>query len=136
MASEIELVNVLNLIAFVAGVLTAVFGYYELRRNARQTETRTKEKIDRIANVLKSASSEIEALKKEVTSKSKKLQELDKTSKRLDSLLSLKEKQVEAIRDELKTTLKESNRSNRMWTILVGAIWFILGLIVRGFLHF
>jgi len=106
------------------------------RKGGRRNEEKTSEKIDRLSNLLKSASSEIEKLDEEVTHKSKKLKELDETSKRLDSLVSLKEQQVEAIRDELKATLNKSNRSNRIWTILIGAIWFILGLIVRGFLRF
>jgi gas vesicle protein len=127
---------ILSVIGLLAGVITTIIGAYEISRSGERTEKGTKEKIDSLANLLKSAGSEMEKLENEVTSKSKRLQELDETSQRLDTLVSLKGKQVEAIREELKTTLKESNRSNRIWTILVGAIWFILGLIVRGFLRF
>ena len=86
--------------------------------------------------MLKNAGSEIEKLEAEVNTKSKKLNELEEVSKRLETLVSLKEKQVEAIRQELMASLKQSNRSNRLWTIAIGAIWFVLGLIVRGFLRF
>jgi peptidoglycan hydrolase CwlO-like protein len=125
-----------SFVGLIIALFTIVVGGYELATSGKRTETKTKDKIDELADVLKRAGSEIEKLEKEVTSKSKKLQELDETSKRLDSLMSLKEKQVEAIRDELKATLTQSNRSNRAWTILIGAMWFILGLIIRGFLRF
>jgi uncharacterized protein YoxC len=115
--------------------ITLVWFFYSIRLG-RRSEKKTSEKIDQLSNLLKSASTEIEKLEEELTSKSKKLQELNDTSKRLDQLVSLKEEQVEAIKQELKSTLKESSRSNKLWTIAIGAMWFILGLIVRGFLGF
>jgi len=109
-------------------------------RKRKKTQEKTSEKIDRLSNVLKKASSEIEALEDEVKNKSIKLQELDDHSKRLETLLSVKEEQVEAIKIELGAMLKETNRTNRKWTILIsaslGAMWFILGIVVRGFLGF
>jgi|SRR5271157_962673 len=130
-------------VTLLAGVIATYVDYNMVRKHQKQTQVRTSEKIDNLARVLRNASSEIEKLETEVTNKSrrlqeqnKRLQELDETASRLDSLVSLKENQVEAIRDELKATLSESNRSNRVWTIVVGAIWFILGLLLRGFLRF
>jgi peptidoglycan hydrolase CwlO-like protein len=119
----------------MAGIIGLIFSGIGLRRNKRR-ENKTSEKIDHLSKILKDASSEIEALEDEVKTKSKRLQELDEHSKRLETLLSLKEEQVEAIRQELRTTLKENNRSNRIWTVLIGAFWFLFGLIVRGFLGF
>ena len=127
---------VIAALSTIFGLLFSIFGDLGRRRREKRTEERTSEKIDRLSKMLKNASSEIEKLEEEVGVKSKRLEELDEVSKRLDSLVSLKEEQVEGIRQELKTTLKESNRSNRMWTIVIGAMWFILGLVVRGFLGF
>ena len=123
------------IVSTLFGVFTALITYYNERRS-RKKEKSTSEKIDRLSNILKKASSEIEELEDEVNRKSQRLKELDEHSKRLETLLSLKEEQVEAIRQELRTTLKENNRSNRFWTILIGAFWFVFGLIVRGFLGF
>lgn len=121
------------------GIFSVVLGTISFmlsNRGQKRTEEKTSEKIDSLSNLLKNASSEIEKLEMEVTSKSRKLEELNEASKRLETLVSLKGEQVEAIKQELKSTLKESNRSNRLWTIVIGAMWFILGLIVRGFLGF
>jgi septal ring factor EnvC (AmiA/AmiB activator) len=134
MAIEWELV--FNVVAAASTVCINALFLILFSRRKKRTEERTSEKIDRLSNLLRSAGSEIEKLEVEVTSKSRKLDELKEVSKRLETLVSLKEEQVEAIRQELKSTLKESNRSNRLWTIVVGAMWFILGLIVRGFLGF
>lgn len=127
---------IIPVLTTILGLLFSILGDLGRRRREKRTEEKTSEKIDRLSKVLKNASSEIEKLEEEVSVKSKRLEELDEISKRLESLVSLKEEQVEGIRQELKTTLKESNRSNRMWTIAIGAIWFILGLVVRGFLGF
>jgi flagellar motility protein MotE (MotC chaperone) len=134
MAIDSEIIAIT--LSVLAGLASVVVDHYSTRRRTRQTQILTMQKTDRLLDLLKGASSEIEKLEKEVTSKSRKLQEIEETMKSLDSLMSLKEKQVEAVREELKAILKESNRSNRIWTILVGAIWFTLGLIVRGFLSF
>lgn len=134
MAIEWEMV--FNVVAVTITAVIDILISILFRRRKKRTEERTSEKIDRLSNLLRSASSEIEKLEVEVTNKSKKLDELKEVSKRLEALVSLKEEQVEAIRQELKTTLRENSRSNRIWTIVIGAMWFILGLIVRGFLGF
>jgi len=125
-----------NILGIFLGIVGTIVGYYFSSKRERRTTVKTSEKIDRLSNLLRSASSEIEKLEMEVTNKSRKLEELNETSKRLETLVSLKGEQVEAIRQELKTTLKENNRSNRMWTIAIGAMWFIIGLVARGFLGF
>ena len=50
--------------------------------------------------------------------------------------MSLKQEQVEAIQTQLKTALTENTKKNRIWTIVIGAIWFILGVIVRSIFRF
>jgi peptidoglycan hydrolase CwlO-like protein len=120
------------LISFIIIVILTIVGVRYFKKNA----TKTSEKIDDLANVLKKASSEIITLEQEVSAKSKKLQELNVHSKQLEDLLSLKQEQVEAIKVQLKITLTENNRKNRIWTIAIGAIWFILGVIVRSIFRF
>lgn len=111
--------------------------YNRVKRGiARKTEEETEEKFERLSKILREAGSEIEKMEKEIKAKGKKVRELEELSQRLDSLASLKEKQVQAIREEFSSVLKESSKSNRLWTIIMGALWFILGLIVRGFLGF
>jgi chromosome segregation ATPase len=127
---------VLGVTAAIASLIAQYINYRRHKRREEQTVENTSQKIDRLSNILQEASSEIEKLEEEIRTKSKKVQELDRLSKRLDSLASLREEQAQAIKDELKSTLKESNRMNRVWTILIGALWFILGLIARGFLGF
>lgn len=92
--------------------------------------------VDRLLSILKTASSDIKKLEKEVKVKGKKVKELKELSENLESLVSLREKQVKAVRRELSSILKKDRTSNRIWTIIIGAIWFILGLVVRGFLAF
>jgi septal ring factor EnvC (AmiA/AmiB activator) len=122
--------------ASLATLIPALYDRIFRKKKERQAVERTSEKIDHLSNILKEAATEIEKLERNIKTKSKKIAEMDELSKRLDSLISLREKQVEAIKKELKSTLKESNRSNRIWTIIIGALWFVLGLIVRGFLGF
>ena len=93
-------------------------------------------KFDDLASVLEKAALEIITLEQEVSAKSKKLQELNEHSKQLEDLLSLKQEQVEAIQTQLKTALTENTKKNRIWTIVIGAIWFILGVIVRSIFRF
>jgi len=128
--------TILAAIASLIGIIVQYLTYRRRKKQEEQTVEKTSQKIDRLSNMLKEASSEIEKLEEEIRTKSKRVQELDNLSKKLNSLASLREEQVQAIKDELKSTLKESNRLNRVWTILIGALWFILGLIVRGFLGF
>ena len=134
--SESEPLQLLSgIVSILLGIVGAIVSYYFSKRSAKNEE-KTSVRIDRLSSVLKKASSEIEELENEVKNKSKRLQELDDHSKRLEGLLSLKEEQVEAIRQELRATLKENSRSSRIWTILIGAIWFIVGIAVRGILGF
>ncbi|MCJ7759573.1 hypothetical protein MUP59_00320, partial [Candidatus Bathyarchaeota archaeon] len=93
--TEEMLVSVLG--ASIAVIMQAVI-LYRQRKRQRRTEERTSERIDRLSKVLKDASSEIDKLEREVNAKSKKLEELNTVSKRLDSLVTLKEEQVEAFR--------------------------------------
>ena len=94
------------------------------------------EKIDHLLSLLKLASSEIKRLDEDVRVKGKKVKELKELSENLESLVTLREKQAKAVRREISSALKENNRSNRIWTVIIGAIWFVLGLIVRGLLGF
>jgi uncharacterized membrane protein len=131
--------NSVTILQIILSVIAALFGAIVTilqERRQKKNQEKTSEKIGRLSNVLKKASSEIEELEDEVKKKSQRLQELNEHSKQLETLMSLKEEQVEAIRKELTATLKENSRSNRIWTILIGALWFVLGLIVRGFLRF
>ena len=129
-------IAITSLAASLAGLVRALYDKLFRKKKEMQAVERTNVKIDRLSNMLKEAGNEIEELEHDIKAKSKKVAELDELSRRLDSLASLREEQVEAIKDELRSTFKESNRLNRMWTIVIGAIWFILGLIVRGFLRF
>jgi Flp pilus assembly protein TadB len=125
--------------SIIFGILAMILQYYAYRRGKkgeRKREEETEKRFDRLSNILKEASSEIEKMEKEIRVKGKKVQDLEELSKRLDNLASLKEEQVRAIRQEFSSALKESSKSNRIWTVLIGAIWFIIGLIVRGFLGF
>lgn len=126
----------LSMLGLVVSSLLLIAGLILFRGSGKNTAEITSEKIDHVSNLLKTASSEIEELNKQVTDKSRKFQELEERSKKLENLVSLNSKQVEAIKHELETTLKDSNRSNRFWTIAIGALWFIIGLIIRGFLGF
>jgi gas vesicle protein len=134
MSMDVEVIG--NILGVIFTFVGAIIGYYYNSKKERRITAKTSEKIDRLSNLLKSAGSEIQKLEAEVTSKSRRLEELNETSKRLETLVSLKGEQIEAIRQELKSTLKESNRPNRLWTIVIGAMWFVLGLFVRGFLRF
>jgi len=131
-----EVVNGFALSAFLVSVIIIVILTIVGVRYYKKYATETSEKIDDLANVLKKASSEIITLEQEVSAKSKKLQELNQHSKQLEDLLSLKQEQVEAIKAQLKTTLTENTRKNRIWTIVIGAIWFVLGVIVRSIFRF
>lgn len=130
---DVQMINTIG--SMVAGILGLLVSVYMIKRSNKR-EMKTSDKIDRLSNVLKKASSEIKELEEEVNVKSQKLRELDEHSKRLETLLSLKEEQVEGIRKELRATLKENSRSNRIWTVIIGAFWFIFGLILRGLLGF
>lgn len=121
--------------ASITALISALWDWLR-KKSEKQAVEKTSEKIDRLSNTLKDAGKEIEKLEREIKSKSKRVAELDGLSKRLNSLASLRDEQVEAIKKELKSTLKESNRMNRMWTIVIGALWFVLGLVARGFLGF
>jgi Na+/melibiose symporter-like transporter len=48
----------------------------------------------------------------------------------------LEKQAVERTRKKLKSVSEESTRSNRLWTMLIDAIWFVLDLVVRWFLPF
>ena len=134
---EATLVNaVLIIVSILFGILTLIIKYLKFKQDQEQTEEKTSRSFDRLSTLLKDAGSEIEKMEQEVSAKSKRVQELEELSKRFDSLNSMKEEQVKAIREELSSALKESSNSNRIWTIVIGAIWFAIGLFVRGFLGF
>ena len=92
--------------------------------------------VDRLLNTLKTASSDIKKLEEEVRVKGKKVEELKELSERLESSVTLRERQVKAVEQVLSSILKKDRTTNRIWTIIMGAIWFVLGLVVRGFLAF
>jgi len=121
--------------AFV-GVLTALFVYILRSKEKAKTEKKTSEKLDELGSVLKESSSLIEQMEKEIDEKRRRAKELEGLLERLNSVVSLKEEQVSAIRNEIDSLLKRNAWRNRIWTMLLGAIWFVLGLIVRGFLGF
>jgi len=109
---------------------------YDSEFPATIPKPKVEREVDRLLNTLKTASSDIKKLEEDVRVKGKKVKELTAISESLESLVSLREKQVKAVRQELSSILKKDSRSNRIWTIIIGAIWFVLGLVVRGFLAF
>ena len=124
------------IVAVVAATLNYVI-YDRLKgKRERKREEEAEERFERLSKILREAGSEIENMEREIKAKGRKVRELEELSQRLDSLASLKEKQVQAIRQEFNSALRDSSRSSRLWTIAIGAIWFVLGLIVRGFLGF
>jgi len=106
------------------------------KEKAQKREEEAFVKFDNLAKTLKDASSQIKEMEKVVQAKGKKVKELAEIAEQLESLSSMREGQVEAVKQELKSILKESSKANRIWTVVIGAIWFVLGLIVRGFLGF
>jgi len=107
------------------GVIVSLFQLFRNRKREKETEERTSEKFERISNILKEASSDIEKLEGELRAKGKKLEELKELSERLDTLVSLQQVQVDAIRREFSIALKESSKTNSLWTILIGALWLV-----------
>jgi len=84
--------------ASLATLIPALYYRIFRKKKERQAVERTSEKIDHLSNILKEAATEIEKLERNIKTKSKKIAEMDELSKRLDSLISLREKQVEAIK--------------------------------------
>lgn len=140
MSSEIVLTTIS---ALLAGILSVLIEYFSGKRRRRETEAKTSKKFDDLRNLLSDASSKIKQMEDEITRmqseidvRRKKVDELDKIKKELNALVSLKEEQVTAIRNELNSLMAKNARQNRIWTIIIGAIWFVSGLIVRGLLGF
>jgi len=126
----------LTAITIIFGVITTLFRFRSQRQEKKETEKKTSEKFEELSNLLKTASSKIKEMENEIEDKRHKVKELEKLRKELGALVSLREDQVTAIRTEFKSIMDASARRNRIWTIIMGAFWFIIGLFVRGFLGF
>lgn len=120
----------------LVGIIATVLSMYSRKRDELRTEEKTSKRLELLSSLLKEASSEIEKMDRDIEVRSKRLQEKEDKLRELESLLSLKDDQVNATKEEPSDTLKDSNRNNRIWTILIGAIWFSLGLVVRGLVGF
>ena len=123
-------------VTIIAGLIPILIRVLSLRREKKETEAKTSEKFEELSNLLKTAGSRIKEMENELEDKRRRVKDLQKMRKELDELVSLREGQVNAIRTELKSIMEKSARRNRIWTVIIGAIWFVLGLIVRGFLVF
>ena len=112
---------------FFTAILVLILGrlHYSMDSTIEQLKTRTFE--------LQHAKEQME---KEIDEKRRRAKELEELLERLNSIVSLKEEQVSAIRSEIDSILKRNAWRNRIWTMLMGAVWFVLGLIVRGLLGF
>lgn len=121
----------------ILGLEEETLGVELYKRPAKMRKPKVERvEVDRLLNTLKTASSDIKKLEEDVRVKGKKVKELTEISENLESLVSLREKQVKAVEQVLSSILKKDRTSNRIWTIIMGAIWFVLGLVVRGFLAF
>lgn len=125
-----------SIVPFTVGIILSILASILRAQEKRKTEKKASEKFEELADLLKSAGSKIKEMEDEIESKRRRVKELEKLRTELDGLVSLREEQVTAIRSELKSLMDASARSNRVWTIVVGAIWFFIGLAVRGFLGF
>ena len=124
----------LNVIAaLVASIITIVSSILKKRQKEEEKE-QTSKRLDQLSDILKKASEEIREMEIKINDKRKKVEQLEKTAKELDELISLREGQVNAIKAEIKAIMEKSSKRNRIWTVLNSAIWFVLGIFVRGFL--
>jgi len=124
------------IVSLIVGILGTLLGWILQKTQKKKTEEETSEKFEELSNLLKTAGFKIKEMESEIESKRRRVKELEKLKKELDGLVSLREEQVTAIRAELTSIMEKSARRNRIWTIAIGAIWFVIGLIVRGFLGF
>jgi len=126
----------LSILGVVFGVLSSILSWLHTKSEKKKTDAKASEKFDELSNLLKTAGSRIKEMESEIEDKRRRVTELEKLKNELDGLVSLREEQVTAIRAELTSIMEKSVRRNRIWTIAIGAIWFVIGLIVRGFLGF
>lgn len=115
------------------GIFSLLIRLLSLRREKKETEEKTSQKFEELSSILKTASTKIKEMEREIEDKRRKVEELTELKKELDALSSLREEQVAVIRGELNSIIEKSAWKNRIWTIVIGAIWFIIGLVVRGF---
>jgi len=120
----------------VVGLLSLVGALYSISREKKETRKNTSEKFKELSDLLMTASSRIKEMENELEVRRRRVKKLEKLRKELDSLVSLREEQVTAIRTELNSIMEKFARRNKIWTIIMGAIWFIIGLVVRGLLGF
>ena len=126
----------LDIVGFIVAFLSTLLTIYFAMRQKKETEKKADEKFTELSNLLKTAGSKISEMEKDIENKRLKVKELESIRKKLDALVSLREEQVTAVRMELKSIMDKSAQRNRIWTIIIGAVWFVIGLIVRGLLGF
>lgn len=132
---DVELILSIS-VSLMAGILSLLLGYLVAKWQKKETEQKTDEKFAELSNLLKTAGSKISELEKDIEDKRLRVELLESLREKLEALVSLREGQVTAVRTELKLIMEKSARKNRIWTIIIGAVWFVIGLIVRGLLGF
>lgn len=94
------------------------------------------EKIERISKELSTSSKELLEIQTELENRIEAVEALKKEAEIAENVISLTEEQVNAIQSKLNQELAASSEQNTLLSIIINAVFFILGIIVQPLLQF
>lgn len=93
-------------------------------------------RIDSVSNQLSSLSKELSAIQTELENRIATVEKLKEDAEIAENVISLSKEQVEAVQATLNQELEKSSSRSTLISILISAVFFILGYIVNSLLGF
>lgn len=118
----------ISMIVGILGILLSMFGaFIEYGGRKKQTKKNLKDKIKKLTTALSESVHLIDNIQGEINKRHKLVTKLKEDHEHFESLIKLKEPEVEAVAQLLRGELQKEGRSSFLKGIIVNFIFFVLG---------
>lgn len=113
--------------SIIATSIYAVFNRLQKRHEHKEPDI--SEKIEKVSKILSNSSTELFGLQRELEEKIKFVNDLNIKANQAQSLLSLSQDQIEAIKTMLSQEAQKENKASFWKSVLVNFVFFVFGAI-------